>query len=168
MSAMVIAPAAAARQWTDSLLVMVLLAALFGALSGVSGAVLSATGASLPTGPLIVLAATSFVVASMALAPRRGLVWAAVRRSRHRRLIREETVLADLYSLAQQHRDPLHAHEQAVLSALRGTRTGVRRSLEALEQQELASRDERGRWRITDAGRSRVEEERSWENGGEE
>lgn len=159
MSAMVIAPAAAARQWTDSLLVMVLLAAGLGALAGVSGAVLSATGAALPTGPMIVLAATSFVLVSMALAPRRGLVWAAVATRRQRRLIREETVLSDLYELAQQHADPLHGHDPAVLAALRGTRSGVQRSLESLESQALASRDARGRWRITGSGRTRVESE---------
>src|SRR5690606_34652657 len=41
MSAMVIAPAAAARQWTNSLSVMVLLSALFGAIAGVTGALIS-------------------------------------------------------------------------------------------------------------------------------
>jgi hypothetical protein len=41
MSAMVVAPAAAARQWTNSLGVMVVLAGAFGALAGVSGAVIS-------------------------------------------------------------------------------------------------------------------------------
>src|SRR5262249_46552166 len=43
MSAMIVAPAAAARQWTDRLGVMVFLAAGFGAAAGVSGAVLSST-----------------------------------------------------------------------------------------------------------------------------
>src|SRR5262249_14082957 len=43
MSAMIVAPAAAARQWTDRLGVMVVLSALFGALAGVGGAVVSST-----------------------------------------------------------------------------------------------------------------------------
>jgi manganese/zinc/iron transport system permease protein len=158
MSAMVIAPAAAARQWTDSLAVMVWLAAGFGALSGVTGAAISATGASLPTGPLIVLAATVLVAISMTLAPRRGLVWAAVAKRRHAKGMRAETLLGDLYQLAQQHADPLHAHDAAVLEALRGRRAQVRRSLAALEAQELAARDERGHWRITPAGRERLEQ----------
>ena len=42
MSAMIIAPPAAARQWTDRLGLMVMLSMLFGALAGVSGALLSA------------------------------------------------------------------------------------------------------------------------------
>lgn len=75
MSAMIVAPAAAARQWTDRLGVMVGLAAAFGALSGVSGALLSSTTANLPTGPTIVLCVGVVVVVSLLLAPHRGLAW---------------------------------------------------------------------------------------------
>ena len=39
MSAMIVAPAAAARQWTDRLGVMVTLSAAFGALAGVVGTI---------------------------------------------------------------------------------------------------------------------------------
>ena len=42
MSAMLVAPAAAARQWTERLAVMVPLAAAFGVVSGVAGSVMSA------------------------------------------------------------------------------------------------------------------------------
>ena len=41
MSAMVVAPAAAARQWTDRLGVMVVLSRLFGAVAGVAGTAIS-------------------------------------------------------------------------------------------------------------------------------
>ena len=82
MSAMLVAPAVAARQWTDRLGYMVLLAALFGAIAGVSGTLLSSSASRLPTGPTIVLCATLFVGLSFALAPNRGLVWHWVR---HRR-----------------------------------------------------------------------------------
>lgn len=82
MSAMLVAPAVAARQWTDRLGYMVLIAALFGAIAGVSGTLLSSSASRLPTGPTIVLCATLFVGLSFALAPNRGLVWHWVR---HRR-----------------------------------------------------------------------------------
>ena len=82
MSAMLVAPAVAARQWTDRLGHMVLIAALFGAIAGVSGTLLSSSASRLPTGPTIVLCATLFVGLSFALAPNRGLVWHWVR---HRR-----------------------------------------------------------------------------------
>ncbi len=74
MSALVVAPAAAARQWTDSLARMVVLSAAFGAASGVGGAVASAATPGLPTGPTIVLVATGFVLVSLLFAPRRGLI----------------------------------------------------------------------------------------------
>ena len=74
MAAMLITPAVAARYWTERLDVMVLLSALFGGLSGMAGAVVSALGPRLPTGPLIVLAATGIFLISLVAAPRRGLV----------------------------------------------------------------------------------------------
>lgn len=85
MSAMLIAPAAAARQWTDRLGLMVLLAGVFGALSGVIGAVISATARGLSTGPTIVLVVSTFVVVSLLFAPNRGLVWKWLRHQRNRR-----------------------------------------------------------------------------------
>lgn len=70
MSALIVAPAAAARQWTDKLKVMTLLAGIFGAASGTMGSylshVLSGPGRSIPTGPTIVLCATGLVIVSFA------------------------------------------------------------------------------------------------------
>jgi manganese/zinc/iron transport system permease protein len=152
MSALVVAPAAAARQWTDALGPMVALSALVGALSGVGGAVASATTVGLPTGPTIVLVASGFVLVSLFLAPRRGLLWDAVRRRRHERTVRSDAVLADLYALAAQHHDAGHGHSAAVLGAMRGgRRVGVQRSLDRLAAEGLVRR--RGEdWSLTTAG----------------
>lgn len=166
MSALVIAPAAAARQWTNSLGVMVLLAAFFGAVSGVTGAVISSAAVGVPTGPTIVLAATTLVLFSMAFAPERGLVFAAVQRRRQRQQIRTDAVLADLYDLAAQH-EADHAHELSVLEAMRAGRTDVQRALHLLEQQGLARRDTAGAWLITRSGREDVEA-RSAERDGDD
>lgn len=157
MSALVIAPAAAARQWTNSLGVMVLLGAVFGGAAGVSGAVISGTAQHVPTGPTIVLAATVLVLLSMSLAPERGLLWNGIRQRRQRQRIRTDVVLSDLYALAQQH-DVDHAHDVGVLEAMRGTRGDVRRALAMLEQRGLARRVDGGSWTITVAGRAAVEE----------
>jgi len=75
MSAMVVAPASAARQWTNRLAVMVCLAAFFGAISGVTGAVISSTAVRIPTGPMIVICASGIFLFSLAFAPNRGLIW---------------------------------------------------------------------------------------------
>jgi manganese/zinc/iron transport system permease protein len=96
--ATLITPAAAARQWTESLGVMIVLAALIGGGSGAAGAVLSASVAGLPTGPVIVLFASAVLIVSLLVAPRRGLVWAALEERSVARRIRRENLLKDLYA----------------------------------------------------------------------
>ncbi|MCB0304918.1 MAG: metal ABC transporter permease, partial [Calditrichaeota bacterium] len=93
MSAMVVAPAAAARQWTNRLGIMVLLSALFGAGAGIGGAVISSLVPKLPTGPTIVLCISGLVLLSIFLAPARGLLWNWARQYRNRRNFRAEAVL---------------------------------------------------------------------------
>jgi manganese/zinc/iron transport system permease protein len=80
MAAMLVAPAVAARQWTNRLGMMVLLSGAFGAVAGVSGALISVTARRIPTGPMIVLCATAIVVVSLVIAPERGIVWDTLRR----------------------------------------------------------------------------------------
>ena len=75
MSAMVVAPAAAARQWTNKLSIMVGLAAFFGAVAGITGAIISSTIAKIPTGPMIVVCISLIVIFSLFFAPQRGLIW---------------------------------------------------------------------------------------------
>ena len=84
MSAMLVAPAVAARQWTNKLSVMMFLAAGFGALAGVSGTIISSSASRIPTGPTIVLCATVMVGVSIAFAPNRGLVWDWFRHQRNK------------------------------------------------------------------------------------
>src|SRR5699024_3694645 len=75
MSAILLAPAAAARQWTNKLEIMLILAGIFGALSGVFGTAISAGEDNLSTGPVIVLIAGVFVIFSLIFAPKRGLLF---------------------------------------------------------------------------------------------
>ncbi len=152
MSAMVVAPAAAARQWTDSLGVMVVLSAAFGALGGVTGAVASSTTTGIPTGPAIVLAVTLVVAVSLVFAPRRGLAWEWVRHRRNQQQVRTGAILTDLYALARQHADRGHGHPVAVLEAMDAKRGGVRRTLAVLEGDGLAKREADDSWSLTAAG----------------
>lgn len=157
MAAMVVAPAAAARQWTDGLGTMVWLAALFGGLAGVVGAVLSSTSTGMPTGPTIVLSASVIVGLSMAFAPRRGLVWDRVRARHRRSAIRRDTVLADLYALFLQHGEIDHGHPLPVIQAMSDAREGALNSLLALETDGLARRLPDGTWTLTPEGRTGAE-----------
>ncbi|MFN4293010.1 MAG: metal ABC transporter permease [Thermoflexales bacterium] len=84
MAALLVGPAVAARQWTNRLGVMIVLAALFGALSGLVGALVSVSDAGIPTGPMVILSLTGIVLCSVLFAPERGLVWDAARRRAQR------------------------------------------------------------------------------------
>jgi manganese/zinc/iron transport system permease protein len=154
MSAMVVAPAAAARQWTDRMGTMVVLAGFFGALAGVSGAVISSLAQHVPTGPTIVLCLTALVLFSLALAPRRGLVWESVRQARNRRQLHMHSVLRDLNALALQHGGTEHEHAGAVLEAMH---PGARHELQALAERGWARRSGADRWSITSAGRAEAD-----------
>ncbi len=87
MSSMLIAPAVAARQWTDKLSLMVILSAIFGAVSGLTGTILSSLVSKLPTGPMIVIVMSTIVLISLTLAPNRGLVWKYFRDKKSRKEI---------------------------------------------------------------------------------
>ncbi len=157
MSALVVAPAAAARQWTDSLSVMVVLAGFLGGVAGVAGALVSATGGGIPTGPTIVLVASALVVISILFAPRRGLVVAMLLRRRVRREVRADAVLTDLYAMSAQHGDSgEHPHSVAALEAASERAVGVRRSLEELEARGWAAERGAGGWVLTPGGRERA------------
>lgn len=139
MSAMVVAPAAAARQWTNQLSVMVVLAAFFGALSGVIGAVISASAAGLSTGPVIVLIITIIAVFSLLFAPERGFLWAKIRRLGQRQKLQREMVLSDLRTLALQHNDG-RGHPIETLRAMSFGRRSVAHTLKVLESENIVEK----------------------------
>ncbi len=155
MASMVIAPATAARQWHERLGPMVVSAAAIGVTAGVVGALISAQGQGLATGPLIVLCAAVLVAISLLFAPRRGLVEEAVERWRGRRQLEDRQVLSTLYGLARRHQDPRFSAERGFVDAYYGVRT--RKALEALHAQGLVDRfraepDEAEYWELTEAG----------------
>lgn len=152
MSAMVVAPAAAARQWTDKLSHMVVIGGIFGALSGVSGTLISSSGANLPTGPLIVLCMTAIVIFSFLFATNRGLVWNWMRSQRNRHTLRAQAVLADLNTLAEQHPNQEHGHSIAVLRAMSPNPDGVSFALRQLKERGHVHEVSRDVWALTQAG----------------
>lgn len=80
MSAMIVAPGAAARQWTNRLPAMLAVAALIGALCGVAGSMISIAFSKVPTGPVIVLLLALAVVISVFFGSARGIFWSRSRR----------------------------------------------------------------------------------------
>lgn len=65
MSALIISPAVAARQLTGNFKYMLLIAAFFGILSGVSGALISSNFNNIPTGPVIIVFSISILLLSV-------------------------------------------------------------------------------------------------------
>lgn len=152
MSAMIVAPAAAARQWTDKLSLMVVLGGFFGALSGVAGTLISGSAEKLPTGPVIVLCISVIVLFSMLFAANRGLVWNWFRSLQNSRSLRARAVLADLNTLAMQHPDEQHGHSSAVLRAMSPNPDGVSHALKRLKERGLARETSKDVWALTQAG----------------
>ncbi|HRO89557.1 MAG TPA: metal ABC transporter permease [Promineifilum sp.] len=162
MSALVVAPAAAARQWTDRLSVMMVVASFFGAIAGVAGAFISSLGTGLSTGPVVVLAISAIVLLSLLFGAGRGLVWTWLQQQRNRRRLRTDAVLAWLYDLGVvQHADPRYAHNVEVLRAMSRYQGGVRNSLRALEVDGLVHRTSPDEWALTDKGVGRARELRT-------
>ena len=75
VTALVVIPPAVARQWTERLIPMLVIAGLVGFLSALSGVVISSLAVQVPTGPVVVLVATAFLVLSIFGAPCRGILW---------------------------------------------------------------------------------------------
>lgn len=152
MSAMVVAPAAAARQWTNRLGSMVILSGFFGALAGVGGAIISSQVAKLPTGPTIVTIVSALVVLSLLFAPARGLVWKWFRQRRNRIEFHTDAVLLDLYALALQHQNLGHAHSARVLKTMNLNRYAVNRCLRRLQEEGFIKQMGPGTWGLSDGG----------------
>ncbi len=96
MSAMLIAPAVAARQWTKKLWIMVVLSAGFGAVSGVVGTAASSLVLKLPTGPAIVVCVSLIVMVSVLFAPGRGILHRVYRQRKNRLLFKLEGGASDV------------------------------------------------------------------------
>lgn len=154
MSAMIVAPAAAARQWSRRLAPMVVIAASVGTFSGVAGSLVSAFVPRLPTGPTIVLVLSSIVIVSLVLAPGRGVLWRSIRLGTLRTAPDLDPVLMHLYALSHQHPgDPGHGHPVAVIRTMSPPGANVDDALRRLADRGLALRTEDGGWAPTPIGR---------------
>lgn len=111
MSAMLVAPAVAARQWTNKFHVLMVLSGVIGLLAGLGGNVASVEitrflpmnesgwHAALPTGPTIVILAGAAAVFSLLFAPQRGLLPRKIRAMKFRYRCVCENVLKAMWRL---------------------------------------------------------------------
>ena len=148
MSAMLLAPAAAARQWTNSLGVMVFLAALFGAFSGVFGTAISASQNNLSTGPVIVIVAGVFVIFSFIFSPSRGLFFKQIRFIKNRRDLQLHKTLAFMFHIAETHDNISHPHTIKILNNFQGY---TKNTLQKLVDKHYVTL-EGSNWSLTEEG----------------
>jgi manganese/zinc/iron transport system permease protein len=161
MAALLIAPAVAARQWVKNLEAMVILAAIFGAASGITGSLISATGRGLATGPLIVICASFIVFVSLLFAPGRGFLWELLNFQHNRRALRSQQVLADMYKIANEHNDPQYKIELGMLQSYYGV--NVKQVLSKLTEQSYVQpsqhmKQEGQHWTLTPQGYERAKQ----------
>ena len=91
ISSLLIAPAVGARQWTNKLGTMCILAGLFGMVSAMGGTIWSTTVQKLPTGPAIIVILSVIVLLSLIFAPNRGILWQYRRNKQSKQALRSET-----------------------------------------------------------------------------
>ena len=167
MAAMLITPAAAARFWTNRLGYMLLLAAIFGAISGVSGAYISYTAPSMPTGPWMVIILSIIAIASFFFAPKRGIFIRLLRQRKIKNQLLEENLLKHFYHLGEATNDYYAARENSLLrEAKRFTSNQLKKGLNRLKMQGFLTYNQTS-WTLTKQGKRKgqriVRLHRLWE-----
>ncbi|MBI1338174.1 MAG: iron chelate uptake ABC transporter family permease subunit [Phycisphaera sp.] len=161
--AMVITPASAAYHLTNRLWVMLVLAAIFGAVSGVVGMSLAFVF-NAPTGPMMVVIASGIFAMAALFSPSHGLVFDRLRRRRMSRHFAGEDVLKAVYRLGEMGQ-PTDVPGVAQAAGLSLGRTHT--LAEALGREALL-KVVNGELSLTQAGRQRASEmvraHRLWES----
>ena len=167
MAAMLITPAAAARFWTEKILTMVWLAALFGAFSGLAGAYISYVAPSMPTGPWIVVVVTTIAFISFFLAPGKGILYRLRNQQRIKKQIIDENILKALYQLGEEEKNFYEKRTiDEILSKRKFDAPTLRRGLKRLKREGFL-KNKNGYWSYTKAGKRKgqrtVKLHRLWE-----
>lgn len=102
MAGLLIAPAVAARQWTNKLAWITVLAAVLAAASGIMGTIFSANTENLPPGPLIVIIMAVIVGLSVIFGSKNGLLHGWLHRNVTHRGVNHEQLLTQLEESAQE------------------------------------------------------------------
>lgn len=155
MVGMLVAPAVAARQWTNNFGEMVVLASIFGAVAGGLGAMFSAIGQGRPTGPMIIGLASVITFGSIAFAPARGLIWQWLQQWLNRHRFERENLLGDLYQFAIDHGQKDYAVTGRLLVELRGRFAYL--GLRDLQRKGLVTSHAGSKWTLTAEGYAQAE-----------
>lgn len=167
MAAMLITPAAAARFWTNRLGIMLVLAAIFGAVSGISGAYISYIAPSMPTGPWIVMIVSVIALGSFFIAPDKGILYRLIRQSKIKKRILTENILKLFYQLGENDDNFAERRNVEQIQAKRPIKTAnLMAGLKTLTRQGFL-KHKKGSWQLTIQGQKKgqriVKLHRLWE-----
>jgi manganese/zinc/iron transport system permease protein len=146
---------------------MILLASIFGAFSGLSGAYISYIAPAMPTGPWIVIVISTIAFISFFFAPKRGVVNRLFRQRHIRRTINDENVLKTLYQLSEESKNFfIQRSVEEIIRRRRFSHEALLKILKRLERQGYLLRTGK-LWSLTEEGKNRgqrvVRIHRLWE-----
>lgn len=162
MSALIIAPATAARQWTDRLSRMIALAGIFGGLSGVIGTGISSAGTKIATGPTIILVAVGIVLISLFFAPNRGMIAGYLEKRRKGSKISFDKLMISIYIIIEKHENKFHKHS---MELVKRSKNYTRRNYKELIDKGYIE-VEGDEWSITQTGMEYAENLEYFKGGG--
>jgi len=152
MAALLITPASGARFWTNRLGYMILIATLFGAVSGFFGSYISYIAPAMPTGPWVVMCLSLLTVGSIWFAPKSGMLSKYRVQRENKRKILIENVLKLFYHLGEKRANFKQARSFEELKASRDLKAKeLVRGLAMLKKRNwLRKKDEK--WFVTSSG----------------
>ncbi len=152
MSAMLVAPAASAAQWTDKLRTQVFLAGFFGGLAGLSGAMMSSAAPKIPTGPVIVIFISVILLFSFLFSFKKGILSTSIKNLKNKTKIEMDTLISNLYELECSHGGRKCSHSYSVLNILMKNSKNLKFTLRKSIQKQLILQDEWGEYKLTENG----------------
>lgn len=145
MAALLITPAATARYWTNRLSIMLILAACFGAFSGLMGTYISYTYPHMPTGPWVVTVLSVMAILSVLFGRKKGVLASQRQFRRNGRKMLEENLLKCLYHLGEIDQEWQKKRTWAEITQKRlFTKRQLRRAWRALQRKKLLITDSEG------------------------
>ncbi len=149
ISALLIAPASAARQWSHNFTTVLKLAAFFGMISTTIGTLISSSMLHLPTGPTIVIVATLITFFSILFAPQ-GTVIVWWKKQKETAKMDEQAMLKNFLLFNEGLNNPFHAHDLKTLQAV--GKKSTNKIIARLADQNLIVSPQKNFWQLTEKG----------------
>jgi len=167
MSALLITPAASARFWTNNIKLMVFIAVIVSAFSGVFGSAISYTYNGMPTGPWIVIVLSAIALFSSFFGTEKGLLKHYLRRwSNNLKIMQENTLKTFFYLTDEFNQQKLKVQQKALFTHSRMANSTLKRGLFLIRMRGLAKKEGTD-WYLTDDGeaisKEIVRKHRLWE-----